>query len=687
MLTFTAVLLLIVNTQPCWSARHLAEVAPDSSDIAAPALTDIVPIALHNDGADEVEPTVVEDVQAVTPMAAVPVVACNSEQQLIMCGEIPFTDFQARRECCLLNRNFPPTPEVAAAVAEAEAAQEVTAAAAGTDRPDLDSTGAVAKPPLYIYSTKCLRSIQAQIPSFSATGVTTVTFTVPILNTTMISKIKNASITALKSSLDTQWVASAHNSLRKENITSKFIHPGTLSGPGELPLLSYRLNKTIAAMITSRNSLLTGTGVPPKTYSGNWSAPTSTPRTGYTGPYSMRSVQIKYSGIENNTATCPSNYPTGAPLNQCGHLSWLELDAVQAYRNAMAWWATNDTQYAINAQRYIQAWVNTNTAWGLAAENGPLEASWGVAAMAKALELLKYKSTFTGYNATVTTRFISWFKAVPQPQIEATINGAANRAKNKTVFAYNNWHSSAAEALMSLAILSDNVTMYNQSETLFKATVDDYLRWGRGAYTTYQNVTRLLGECTETLRDIFHSQFGLAGLIQTAELAWQQNRDLYSYSSYAIAASMELHARIINAGSSSTLLPPGYTFYNQSSFPEAPAPAAPIGCSWKWEMATQLWTAYNSTGGRCNYNNTNSAELRDGKKYVVGSKFLPTAWEIGFNHYVGRLGMWLPETAALISKNWPDWYEFHWGLTTLTHADSATYLWRRGVTNSTICVP
>ena len=97
-LTLTAVLVLIVSTQPSWSARNLAQVAQDSSDVAAPALTDIVPIALHNDGTDEVLPF--EDVQAVAPMAAVPVVACNSEQQLIMCGEIPFTDRKSRRECC-----------------------------------------------------------------------------------------------------------------------------------------------------------------------------------------------------------------------------------------------------------------------------------------------------------------------------------------------------------------------------------------------------------------------------------------------------------------------------------------------------------------------------------------------------------------------------------------------------------
>ena len=103
----------------------------------------------------------------------------------------------------------------------------------------------------------------------------------------------------------------------------------------------------------------------------------------------------------------------------------------------MAWWATNDTQYAINAQRIVGGWVN-NKAWGLVGENGPLEASWGVAAMAKALELLKYKSKFTGYDASVAIRFISWFKAVPQPQIEKIINGLAAKYQNGQINIYNN---------------------------------------------------------------------------------------------------------------------------------------------------------------------------------------------------------------------------------------------------------
>jgi hypothetical protein len=28
---------------------------------------------------------------------------------------------------------------------------------------------------------------------------------------------------------------------------------------------------------------------------------------------------------------------------------------------------------------------------------------------------------------------------------------------------------------------------------------------------------------------------------------------------------------------------------------------------------------------------------------------------MGYNHYVGRLGMKMPETAALLARTWPEW--------------------------------
>lgn len=37
---------------------------------------------------------------------------------------------------------------------------------------------------------------------------------------------------------------------------------------------------------------------------------------------------------------------------------------------------------------------------------------------------------------------------------------------------------------------------------------------------------------------------------------------------------------------------------------------------------------------------------------------MPTGFEIGYNHYAGRLGMALPETARLLARNPVDYYEF-----------------------------
>ncbi|KIY93326.1 hypothetical protein MNEG_14637 [Monoraphidium neglectum] len=136
---------------------------------------------------------------------------------------------------------------------------------------------------------------------------------------------------------------------------------------------------------------------------------------------------------------------------------------------------------------------------------------------------------------------------------------------------------------------------------------------------------------------------------------------------------MEVHARIINAGldKDESQLPPGYRFY--SSIPKAPP-----NCSWRWDIETQLWASFDKGGAKC-------SDLTDGLKYAVGITHLPTGWEIGYNHFVGRLGMKLPETARLLARSWPDTYSFSWGLGTLTHADSASQLWRSGLKASALC--
>eukprot|EP00879_Flechtneria_rotunda_P022507 GHRR01023758.1.p2 GENE.GHRR01023758.1~~GHRR01023758.1.p2 ORF type:complete len:279 (+),score=87.28 GHRR01023758.1:1347-2183(+) len=234
-----------------------------------------------------------------------------------------------------------------------------------------------------------------------------------------------------------------------------------------------------------------------------------------------------------------------------------------------------------------------------------------------------------------------------------------------------NWHSTMAEAMMALGILADDRARYNKGVKLYHATVADYLKWGRGS-TAYN---RILGECTETMRDMYHAQFGLGGLLQAAEIAWQPDEDLYSSNDFALAAALELHARINLAYISNkdpSKLPPGYKFYDAM-------PPAPAGTRWQLNIGKQMWSAVDTRTGAW------VSDLNDGIKYMLGVGFLPTGWEMGYNHYVGRLGMKLPETAALLARSWPEWQEFHWGLGTLTHANSAQYLWRSGITATSLC--
>ena len=205
----------------------------------------------------------------------------------------------------------------------------------------------------------------------------------------------------------------------------------------------------------------------------------------------------------------------------------------------------------------------------------------------------------------------------------------------------------------------------------------DYFRWGKGKWTTGPlETTRSLGECSETLRDIYHSQFALGGFVQVAEMCWQQDEDLYSHEDCALAAAMEFHARIINSvtgGPNEKYLPRGFKYIG-----DAPLPA---GCEWKWEAKVQRLVAYNKS------TKEKVLELMDGWKYVQEIYYLPCGWEMGYNHYVGRLGMRMPETQKLLQRTWPDWYEFHWGLGTLTHGATAESLWRNGVQTSSISQP
>lgn len=105
------------------------------------------------------------------------------------------------------------------------------------------------------------------------------------------------------------------------------------------------------------------------------------------------------------------------------------------YKQALAYHATKDIRYAQTVFAVVNAWANTNKAWGMASQNGPLEAAWGIASIARSLELLRMISGFTA----VRDRFATWFNTYLKAQMVDIDNYSGVAAGNGNLNIYSNW--------------------------------------------------------------------------------------------------------------------------------------------------------------------------------------------------------------------------------------------------------
>lgn len=108
----------------------------------------------------------------------------------------------------------------------------------------------------------------------------------------------------------------------------------------------------------------------------------------------------------------------------------------------------------------------------------------------------------------------------------------------------------------------------------------------------------------------------LVAAVQAAEVAFQQGDDLYNIQGHALAAAMELHARIILAYKRNEDPPAGFKWYNDGKA----LPTPPAGTEWRLDLARQVWYLYDKT----TFKLVPDGDLKDGFKYLIGVKFLPT---------------------------------------------------------------
>ena len=303
--------------------------------------------------------------------------ACTTARQVVHCSHI--AQAEQRQLCCQLQAPVPDTTSrqrVGADLA-ARAQSEAVAMARTTRRLDLYPS---ARPSWDDLHPSCFAPVQLPaVPHNSSLPVQVTTQFVPKLSTDDIRRIKAHALEQLPVSTssriaDLQWVH--HN--------SSFRHPASIAGPAELVLMQQRLQDGQQPQLAAQRALLSGGGVRAKVYrvpetGRTWAAPTDCPVAGYKGPYAVKAVEIDWGGVDAKRAECAESFDPNAPHQLCGHLSFVELDSVMAYKQAMAWWATNDSRHAQTALDIVAAWSSSNARWGVRTRNGPLEGAWGVA--------------------------------------------------------------------------------------------------------------------------------------------------------------------------------------------------------------------------------------------------------------------------------------------------------------------
>jgi hypothetical protein len=281
------------------------------------------------------------------------------------------------------------------------------------------------------------------------------------------------------------------------------------------------------------------------------------------------------------------NVNIGTGGSGVGHQEFT-TDGKGAYANALAYLVTNNELYAENTMKILNGWSTTCKTF--VGTNAPLEAAWGTAAMARACELLKW--TCPKWNKTIEEKYKTWVRSIILPHLR----GDTERYHLNWGF-YNNWHTSINEARLQFALLCDDLIEVN-------ACLQRYV-------TIFESYVQDTGITGETYRDSDHCCFGLAGLIQTCELAWHQGVDLYALRNNLLQKSIELHAGI----------------FGSNIFPV-------------FVQRTKL-TVYNW--------------------------IQPSGWGIAYQHFVQRREKSMPLTLVLLQKIRPTGFALHWGYDTLTH--------------------
>ena len=289
-------------------------------------------------------------------------------------------------------------------------------------------------------------------------------------------------------------------------------------------------------------------------------------------------------------------------------------DCVAAYTHALMWQLTGEKAHAEKAVEILNAW--SAVIQEHKGHNAPLQSSWVGSVFPRAAEIIR--STYPDWKPAEIERFSQMLRKAYLPYIE---EGRPN---------FNgNWELSMIEAMMAIGVFNDDDAVFQKGVSMWRKRVPAYFYLAQdGELPTppplgnkdtkealiqyWQGQSKFVdGLCQETCRDFGHTFYGLAAMVNAAEIARHQGVDLYGEEARRITTAMEFHAEFVLG---------------------KPVP------SW----------------------------LRRGRLRISSG----STWEIAYNHYHNRLGMDLPHSEKVIlTRARPTGADHHINWETLTHAE------------------
>ena len=270
----------------------------------------------------------------------------------------------------------------------------------------------------------------------------------------------------------------------------------------------------------------------------------------------------------------------------------MEKDFSGAYQNSIMWMLTGERKHAQKAEDILLAYSRTLRAIP-GTNDAPLLVGLEGLKIAYAAEILKH--TYRGFSSTEQEEVDVMLKEYFIPVMEKFFKRRA--------YTNGNWGPIIVKAYMAMAILWDDVDMYERA-------MDFYLHaYDNGTVVHY--IDGDSGQIQESGRDQGHCMLGIGAMATVCEMAHLQGDDLYS----------SLDNRLMK----------GFEYV----------------CKYNLGEDVPFFTWTDITGKYSDWNRVSERKRGD---------FIPI-FEMAYNHYVLRKGLNMPYTERVLSQIRPEGYD------------------------------